>query len=282
MRLYNETHYDIRILQQKIMGNLKAIDQVCREHGLRYYLWAGSMLGAVRHQGFIPWDDDMDICMPRPDYEQLMAHWKEWLPAPYEVISAENDLTYPYPFAKIEDASTTVLERPDFPFLEGIYIDVFPIDGVPTDEKERQKHFKRYKFWRHLLFLRGRTPFKHGYGPRSWYPWLLHQIFSLAYLQKRVKQLMTKYDYDQSDFVADYDDGLRGVMSKDVLGTPQPYNFDGHTVMGVEQADTYLRQKYGDDYMTPPTASRQRQHNFFFLDYDLPYRQYHDRRSFVR
>ena len=83
MRLYNETNYDIHILQQKIMGNLKAIDQVCREHGLRYYLWAGSMLGAVRHQGFIPWDDDMDICMPRPDYEQLLAHWKEWLPAPY-------------------------------------------------------------------------------------------------------------------------------------------------------------------------------------------------------
>ena len=70
MRLHNETNYDIRILQQKIIGNLEAIDRVCREHGLRYYLWAGTMLGAVRHKGFIPWDDDMDICMPRPDYEQ--------------------------------------------------------------------------------------------------------------------------------------------------------------------------------------------------------------------
>ena len=123
MRLHNETNYDIRILQRKIIGNLEAIDQVCREHGLRYYLWAGTMLGAVRHKGFIPWDDDMDICMPRPDYEQLIAHWREWLPQPYEVIAPETDPTYPYPFAKIEDASTTVLERPDFKFLEGVYID---------------------------------------------------------------------------------------------------------------------------------------------------------------
>ena len=272
MRLYNETNYDIHILQQKIMGNLKAIDQVCREHGLRYYLWAGSMLGAVRHQGFIPWDDDMDICMPRPDYEKLLAHWKEWLPAPYEVISAENDPTYPYPFAKIEDASTTVLERPDFPFLEGIYIDVFPIDGVPSDEKERQKHFKRYKFWRHLLFLRGRNPFKHGYGPRSWYPWLLHQVFSLEDLQKRVKRLMTKYDYDSSEYVADYDDGVRGAIKKTILGTPQPYAFANTTFMGVECANEYLSNKYGD-YMQLPPKEKQIQHHFFRMDLNQPYRE---------
>ena len=61
MRLHNDTNYDIRVLQQKIIGNLETIDRVCREHGLRYYLWAGTMLG--RHQGFIPWDDDMDICL---------------------------------------------------------------------------------------------------------------------------------------------------------------------------------------------------------------------------
>ena len=114
---------------------LKAVTDLCDSNGLTYYLYCGTLLGAVRHKGFIPWDDDLDICLIHPDYKQLIAHWHDWLPAPYEVISAENDPTYPYPFAKIEDASTTVLERPDFPFLEGIYIDVFPIDGVPTDEK---------------------------------------------------------------------------------------------------------------------------------------------------
>lgn len=271
MRLHNETNYDIRILQQKIIGNLEAIDKVCQEHNLRYYLWAGTMLGAVRHKGFIPWDDDMDICMPRPDYEQLMTHWREWLPLPYEVISMESDSAYPYPFAKIEDASTTVLERPDFQFLEGVYIDVFPIDGVPDDEQERRRHFKRYKFWRHLLFLRGRDPFKHGHGPRSWFPWLLHKFFSLEELQQRVKDLMTKYSYETSNCVVDYDDGIGGVIEKCILGNPHLYDFEDKQFWGVEYYDEYLSQKYGN-YMQLPPKEKQIQHHFFRLDLNRPYK----------
>lgn len=272
MRLHNETNYDIRILQRKIIGNLEAIDKICREHGLHYYLWAGTMLGAVRHKGFIPWDDDMDICMPRPDYEILISHWHEWLPKPYEVIAPETDPTYPYPFAKIEDASTTVLERPDFKFLEGIYIDVFPIDGAPADEKERKAHFKRYKFWRHLLFLRGSDPFKHGHGPRSWFPWLLHKIYSLEDLQKKVKDYMTKYPYEESDFVCDYDDGLKGVFEKRILGTPQVYPFEDKQFLGVEYYDEYLSNKYGN-YMQLPPKEKQIQHHFFRLDLERPYKE---------
>ena len=271
MRLHTETNYDIRILQQKIIGNLKAIDAVCREHHLRYYLWAGTMLGAVRHRGFIPWDDDMDICMPRPDYEQLLAHWREWLPQPYEIISPETDATYPYPFAKVEDSSTTVLERPDFQFLEGVYIDVFPIDGVPSSTLARRWHFGRYHFWRHLLFLRGRDPFKHGHGPRSWLPWLIHRAFSLDWLQRKVRSFMVRYDYDSSDSVCDYDDGARGIIAKRVLGTPTPYAFESETFLGVEHYDEYLTTKYGD-YMQLPPKEKQIQHHFFRLDLHRSYK----------
>ena len=84
-------NYDIRPLQLRILKNLLAVDKVCKEHNLRYYIMAGTMLGAVRHKGFIPWDDDLDIGMPRADYDLLMANAKEWLPKPYEAVCAEND-----------------------------------------------------------------------------------------------------------------------------------------------------------------------------------------------
>ena len=71
--------YDIRPLQLRILDILMAVDKVCKEHNLRYYIIAGTLLGAVRHKGFIPWDDDLDIGMPRTDYDLLMAHAAEWL-----------------------------------------------------------------------------------------------------------------------------------------------------------------------------------------------------------
>ena len=98
--------YDIRPLQLHILKILQAVDKVCQEHHLRYYLWAGTMLGAVRHKGFIPWDDDLDIAMPRPDYDLLMQHAHEWLPNQFEVISFETDKNYPLPFAKIKFCRT--------------------------------------------------------------------------------------------------------------------------------------------------------------------------------
>ena len=89
-------------------------------------------------------------------------------------------------------------------------------------------------------------------------------------VQQKIRRLLTKYDYEQSPLVADYDDGRRGAMKKDVLGTPTPYAFEDETVMGVEQYDTYLSHKYGD-YMTIPDGDHQRQHNFHVLDFDKPY-----------
>mgnify|MGYP000796775772 CR=1 FL=1 len=144
--------YDIRPLQLRILKNLLAIDKVCKEHNLRYYIMAGTMLGAVRHKGFIPWDDDLDIGMPRADYDLLMTNAKEWLPEPYEAVCAENDKEYPLPFAKIQDADTTLIERMHLKYLGGVYIDVFPLDGVPTGRMAQRMHFAKYEFYKRVLY----------------------------------------------------------------------------------------------------------------------------------
>ena len=155
-------NYDIRPLQLRILKNLLAVDKVCKEHNLRYYIMAGTMLGAVRHKGFIPWDDDLDIGMPRADYDLLMANAKEWLPEPYEAVCAENDKEYPLPFAKVQDANTTLIERMHLKYLGGVYIDIFPLDGVPESRMAQRMHFAKYEFYKRVLYLIHRDPYKHG------------------------------------------------------------------------------------------------------------------------
>ena len=266
-------NYDIDILHRRILRILMAVDKTCREHHLRYYIWAGTMIGAVRHKGFIPWDDDIDIAMPRPDYEQLIAHSHEWLPQPFEFVCAENDSKYPLPFGKVQDASTTLIERTHLHYLGGIYIDVFPIDGVPESNRVKQwLHFARYEYWKRVLYLIHRDPYKHGHGPSSWVPLLCRKVYTMQGVQRKIRHLLLKYDFEQSSMVADYDDSRRGTIEKSVLGTPTPYDFEGESVLGVEQYDTYLTNKYGD-YMTIPDGDHQRQHNFHVLDFEKPYRE---------
>ena len=265
--------YDIRPLQMHIIRILKAIDKVCQEHNLHYYLWAGTMLGAMRHKGFIPWDDDIDICMPRPDYAQLVKYSAEWLPKPYVLSCAETEDDYPGAFAKIIDESTTLIEREYYGKVSGIYMDVFPIDGVPDNRIQQRWVIARYSFYKKISYFLNRDPYKHGHGIRSWVPLLCRKFFSSKGVFERMKYLQTRYDYEKCSFVADYDDGFNGIIEKRILGKPKPVEFEGQTFMGVEHADVYLKKKYGN-YMIVPDANHQRQHNFFYLNYNLPYKEY--------
>lgn len=265
--------YEIRPLQLRVLEVLKGIDKVCREHKLRYYIMAGTLLGAVRHGGFIPWDDDLDIAMPRRDYDLLLRHASEWLPAPLEAVAAETDPTYPLPFAKIQDASTTLVERAHLRYLGGIYVDVFPLDGVPDGMLARRWHFARYEFYKRAIYLVHRDPYKHGHGPSSWLPLLVRKLYTLTELQRKISKLMKKYDFDVSEHVADFDDGLHGAMPRTWIGEASNISFEGCNVKTIAHPELYLKRKYGD-YMTIPPASKQRQHHFHYLDLTTPYRRH--------
>lgn len=102
---------------------------------------------------------------------------------------------------------------------------------------------------------------------------LCRRMYTLAGVQQRISCLLHRYSYDKCRLVADYDDGSKGAMDKNILGTPVPYTFEDTKVMGVADYDTYLSNKYGD-YMTIPKHSAQRQHNFHYLDLNHPYREF--------
>lgn len=266
-------NYDIRTLQMRILDILLAFDKICTKHGLRYCICGGTMIGAVRHKGFIPWDDDLDVSMPRPDYEKLIAHAAEWLPKPLEFVCAENDPDYPLPFGKIQDASTTLIERPHLYYLGGCYIDIFPYDGFAENKLVRWWQCAKYAYYRKCLYLVHRDPYKHGRGPSSWVPLLVRKIYSMHGLQKRIRKILTKNDYALAKLASSYTDGYKKAFPKEICDHYGPYEFEGHTVQGIVDYDPYLKVMYGD-YMQIPPEEKRVQHNFYHLDLDHPYREY--------
>lgn len=263
--------YNFRELQLHILKILLAFDKVCHEHGLHYWLLFGTMLGAVRHKGFIPWDDDIDVGLPRPEYEQFILHAREWLPEPYEFICYETDPRCLSGFGKMQDASTSLIERKHISYLGGVYIDIFPIDGIASTPLAQRLQYWRYSFYNKLCYLLLRDPYKHGHGPSSWLPLLVRKLYTPEGVMRRFRKVMLRYPYEQSRYVSSLHDGPTSVMPKEVLGEPTPIEFEGHQVMGVAQPDAYLRHEFGD-YMQLPPEEKRKSHNFYYLDLRKPYR----------
>ncbi len=259
-------------MQRYILGILLAIDKVCKEHGLRYYLLAGTMLGAVRHKGFVPWDDDADVALPREDYNLLIAHANEWLPERYELISDLQDPMYPYQFARIQDKETTYILRRDFDFVGGVPVDVFPLDGMTRNTLGRRLHYLKYGIAKKLLYFSTVNPYKHGHGVKSLFPLMMHKIVSQGWAHHKMNNIQQEYSYTGSSLIADHDnDPSRGILPKEVYGTPTPVEFEGHQLMGVQVPDFYLKYCYGDYMRMPKEYPPQ---NFRYLNLHKPYREY--------
>lgn len=273
-------NYDIRPLQLRILEIMTAFDRICREHGLTYYICAGTMLGAVRHGGFIPWDDDADVSMPRHDYDLLVQHAAEWTPQPYELNSIEKDDGFTGTYAKFIDSSTTIIERYDFNSVGGVYLDVFPFDDTYNNLFLAKCKSFRYHFLNKMAYYCNRNPYKHGKGPNSWLPRLVQAVTTNAQIQKKACRIMRSGTYPGSKYVCTYD-FKHDVILKEYMGKPTPIMFEGREFYGVEKPHEYLKFLYGD-YMQLPKGEQRKQHNFYYLNYDLPYKEYVDDRSFFK
>lgn len=149
----DETLHHVQCLELMI---LKDFIKVCTEHNLTYFAYAGTGLGALRHKGFIPWDDDIDVCLPAADHDKVLRIFEEQYSDKYEVINAQKNPQYPLPTSRIMIKGTQFCEEAlrDLPLDLGIFLDVYSLDTVSEGEKAFRKQARRAWFWSHLRLLK--------------------------------------------------------------------------------------------------------------------------------
>ncbi len=136
---------EIDEMRQRLLSMAEYLQNICKENGLKMFLSGGTLLGAVRHKGFIPWDDDIDVHMPRPDYDRLIKIFKRKENiGKYKLLSHELNDKYVYTFAKLVDDDTLLIEDDIYSGVDmGLYLDIFPIDGLGDDIATAEKQMKK-------------------------------------------------------------------------------------------------------------------------------------------
>ncbi|MCM1320692.1 MAG: LicD family protein [Bacteroides sp.] len=256
---------DIRRIQLEM---LDYFDDLCRKNNLRYSLSGGTLLGAVRHKGYIPWDDDIDVFMPRKDYEQFLLAADKSEQNYYKIFSPFNNEFYYYPFSKLVDVRTKIDENHDRPLPQiGIYIDIFPIDGLPNNEKKRKNYWNRIRKIKRVCTM---VYQKKAHGEN-----MLKQIFRyvMFFLLKLVKAntiakflntISSCYEIEKSDYAAVslFGYGEKEQMPVSVLSDFSELQFEGKMYKVIKNYDLYLSNLYGDYMKLPPENQRQMKHGF--------------------
>ena len=258
---------DIREIQQMELGIMEYIHEICQKIGVKYFLAYGSLIGAVRHKGFIPWDDDMDICMLREDYEKLQDYLIANPDERYEVMSYKNNLNYVYPFMKVQDNQTYLLEEDvRIDSNMGIYVDIFPVDGYEDDSVFKDKMTRLIKKRQLSCYtFKGITNTKSLLNSLIRYISVI--IFYFTNTNKYIRGIdeLAKsrkvLDYEEVDYLI-YKDMNKPVWRREWLEQVTTGTFEGKEFMIPKNYHEILTSDYGDYTQLPPVELRFSHHDF--------------------
>lgn len=252
----------LREMQLAELDILIAFDKICRENGINYTLDGGTLLGAIRHKGFIPWDDDVDVSMSRPDYEKfykLVTENKDVLPDNLEFITDRGEKAR-VPFFKIVDKKFSIVSEIG-ECCENLWIDIFPFDGYPLDDKKAYAFWKKGRKYRRIVLYnyancsKKRGLKKLGLKLFSAYA----RAYGYARAIRKIEKLAKKYPYSGAECIGPFQWSLYGIKTRLPADSFEHFvsvEFEGREFMAIARWEEYLKGMYGDYMQLPPENKR--------------------------
>ena len=272
----------LRDVQQVCLDIMQDIHDFCVKNDIHYSLSGGSLLGAIRHNGFIPWDDDMDIQLPRKDYEKLIHSYKS--EKGYRLFCREvpdSDVEWmSYPYARICDIKRTFVDTGVRPWISkdvGIWIDILPCDGMPSDMESAKKHYRdnficeKHAYWSGMRFLPW-SKIRKCYNIKQVLKFVFRKLFVLFVRQKSYEEILSvkqKYSYDNSEyFFAIPHYGMKEWQPKNNMESFILHKFEDSEFYIMSGYDANLKSLFGDYMQLPPVNKRicHRFNHYFWKD----------------
>ncbi len=260
--------------QEEALKILVRIAEICSKLRLRYYLAYGTLLGAVRHKGFIPWDDDVDIMMPRDDYKKLIDYFMKNAEAlkPLELFCPSNNKNYPFYIARISNNEFELEVDNEEPYGMGTFIDIYPLDGVGNDKKGAVKLRRKGKRLSSYCFLATRNRFEKGTTSSKFRllvklpAYIYAKIRGKEHFLRELEKLSKKCNYNNSNFVSCVTWGGAGnekdILPEEWFGEGISLPFEDYSFLVPVKYREILTFFYGD-YMQLPPESERIGHHFY-------------------
>lgn len=240
-------------VKKRALAVMQYLHETCENNNIYYVLSSGSCLGAVRHKGFIPWDDDIDVFVPRAHYDRLIDALNSG-EGQFRALTYTNCEGYYYPFCKLVDTQTFSQQDGYNPIQSmGLFVDIFPVDGLPSDVKVREKHIRKARRYARLILIKNAV---HTPNPiRNIAKRMVGSFFKSESLCRKVNDLALKYSEQTSEYAMDIVWGTKPFLNeyiKERILVP----FEDHHFYIPKNYDGYLKTIYGDYMKLPPIEKR--------------------------